>query len=176
LFGALRIYGDQWNFNSGLFRWLEVWLAQQTYLPLSPDQATDWGKRLVAVTMAGVLAGVWWAARRLWTRRSLLRLMAVPLMAYVLLTPTFHPWYLLLLLAFVPFLAPAAKEPRRTWLALLPWLYLSGAAFLSYVTYQNPQDLREFEWVRRSEWLPTLMLLGVAALALLSRREHPSRT
>ena len=27
LFGALRIYGDQWNYNSGLFHWLEVWLG-----------------------------------------------------------------------------------------------------------------------------------------------------
>jgi hypothetical protein len=88
-------------------------------------------------------------------------LMAISLIAYLLLTPTVHPWYALLLLVFLPFLPPAANEPRRYWLAVLPWLYLSAALPLSYLTYLDPHDFRELEWVRQTEWLPALALLLV---------------
>jgi hypothetical protein len=87
--------------------------------------------------------------------------MAGPLMAYILLNTTIHPWYLLILLACLPFLTPAAEETPWRWFAVLPWLYLSGALSLSYLTYLDPLDFRELEWVRRTEWLPTLGLLGL---------------
>ena len=77
----------------------------------------------------------------------------------LLVSPTVHPWYALILLVFLPFLPPATGEPRRQWLAVWPWLYLSAALPLSYLTYLDPLDFRELEWVRRTEWLPTLALL-----------------
>ena len=43
----------------------------------------------------------WLAARRRTNLRPTLRLMAVPFMAYLLLTPTVHPWYALILLVFL---------------------------------------------------------------------------
>ncbi len=89
--------------------------------------------------------------------------MAVPLMAYVLLTPTLHPWYLLIVIVFLPFLAPGREEKSGRWWLLAPWLYLSAAIIFSYVTYINPQDLREYEWVRALEWPPTLLLLAIAS-------------
>ncbi len=90
-------------------------------------------------------------------------------MAYILLTPTFHPWYLLILLAFLPFLPPAAGESRRWWLAVLPWLWLSGTAVFSYLAYFDPQVFLERPWVRALQWLPALLLLIVAAAALIRR-------
>ncbi|MCI0394557.1 MAG: hypothetical protein L0332_18310 [Chloroflexi bacterium] len=157
LFGALRIYGDQWNFNSGLFHWLEVALHK-----VAIAEANALAKAIVGLAMLVLLLLTWWLASRCAAPRAALRLMAIPLAAYVLLTTTVHPWYLLLLLAFAPFLAPAAGEPGRRWLLLLPWLYLSAAVALSYLTYVDPANFRELEWVRQVEWLPTLALLVVA--------------
>lgn len=160
LFGALRIYGQYWNFNSGLFHWLEMFFLRIGLVP-----ADRWAKMLVAAILLAVLVWVWRSALRAQSNRGVLRLLAVPLIAYVLLSPTFHPWYLLLLLAFTPFLAPASDEASRRWRLLAPWLYLSGAVALSYLTYLDPQDFRELEWVRWVQWLPTLALLVWAVLS-----------
>ncbi len=167
LFGALRIYADQWNFNSGLFHALETNLQELWSQPA----AFSWAKRFIGVMMLTVLGGVWLKARKKRSPRTLLRLMAIPFMAYVLLTPTLHPWYLLSLLAFLPFLAPDHRqESRWQWLALAPWLYLSGAIALSYVTYINPQDYREYPWVRHTEWWPTLALATIAILFFVGKK------
>ena len=159
LFAALRIFADRWNYNSGLFHWLEVYLMR-----IDPALANDWAKQAVGGAMLLILMGVWLAGRKLTTPRSQLRLMAVPLIAYVLLSTTVHPWYILILLAFLPFLPPSTDESHRRWMNVVPWLYLSGVIPLSYWTYLNPLDLREFAWVRNIEWLPTLGLLLIAVV------------
>ncbi len=157
LFGAIRIYADQWNFNSGLFHWLEV-----DWLPLlGIVQPTVWAKRIVGAGMFLVLSAVWLEARRSLDIYSTLRLMAVPFMAYLLLTTTVHPWYMLVLMVFLPFLAPTSKESPWRWLILTPWLYLSAGITLSYLTYLTPLNFREFEWVRQTEWWPVWGLLAV---------------
>lgn len=108
--------------------------------------------------------------------RSALRLMAVPLMAHLLLSPTVHPWYALLLLAFLPFLPPARRERWPRWLPALPWLYLSGALIFSYLTYLDPQNFAEREWVRQLQWAPAYLLLlaAIAATLELPNRRRPS--
>ena len=71
--------------------------------------------------------------------------------------------------------ADAICIPAALWTAVLlktgavpdetgagPWLYLAAAVMLSYLTYQDPANLREYVWVRRVEWWPTLGLLGLA--------------
>jgi hypothetical protein len=70
----------------------------------------------------------------------------------------------LILIAFLPFLPPGQKESRVRWLHTLPWLYLSGALALSYLSYINPLQPGELEWVRLVEWLPPLVLLMSLAL------------
>lgn len=172
LFAALRIYGDQWNFNSGVFHWLELMLVQSRMLSLGPASANLWAKGIVALLMAVVLLTVWFRARHTHETRARIRLMSAPLMAYVLLAPTMHPWYLLLMLAFTPFLAPGVDEWKGGWWAVAPWIYLSGALFLSYLTYTDPLDLREFEWVRRIEWIPTLALLLAGGVGILIHRRR----
>ncbi len=166
VFGAIRIYGNQWNYNSGLFHWLAQGLADAA--GLEPVAATQLAKRLVALALIAVLAAVWMAARRADTPAATLRLLAVPWMAYLLLTTTVHPWYLLPLLALLPFCAPGPSESAWRWLDLTPWLYLAAAVMLAYLTYLDPANLREVPWVRRTEWWPTLGLLLVVAPARLT--------
>ena len=164
LFGAILIYSSRWKFNSGLFYALEQLLGGEASIA-----ATSGAKGLVAMMMGAVLLLVFLLARRHDGARATLRLAALPLMAYILLTPTFHPWYLLVLLAFVPFLPPAAGESGRWWLAALPWLYLSATAVFSYLAYSDPALVFERPWVRLLQWLPTLILLTVALTTAASQ-------
>ncbi|MXY92860.1 MAG: hypothetical protein F4Y42_05350 [Caldilineaceae bacterium SB0664_bin_27] len=158
LFGALRIYNEQWKFNSGLFRWLEDWLES-----MGIEGPMTQAQEIVYFLMFLLLLAVWWQFRQTeMDMRTTLRWLAVPLGGYLLLTTTVHPWYLLVLTPFLPFLAPAENEPKRLWLLALPWLWLSGIVSLSYVTYLDPENLRDLDWVRLLEWLPTLCLLGMA--------------
>ena len=161
LFGALRIYGKFWNFNSGLFHWLEGSLAKNDL----PDP-NGTAKLINLIVMLMVLFTVWALAWRP-EAKMILRLTAVPFIAYLLLTPTVHPWYSLILLVFTPFLAPGALEPRWLWWAVVPWIYLSGVLVFSYITYINPLDFREFEWVRQLEWLPTLLFLFISLIMIM---------
>jgi hypothetical protein len=172
LFGALRIYGRQWNFNSGLFHWLEVWLGKQQGV----ENATDTGKLIVLGLFVVVITAVFLQARTRTAPRNSLRLMAVPLMAYVLLTPTLNPWYTLILIAFIPFLTPTEDESHWRWLLISPWLYLSGALIFSYLTYLDPLNFGELEWVRQVEWLPTLGLLGTAVLITLFHKRKTTNS
>lgn len=173
LFGALRIYNRSWDFNGGLYHWLEG-LLTAVRLPA----ADQWARVLAGLLLLVVVVAVWWAARGRHEPRTLLRLMVLPLMAYVLLTTTVHPWYLLIVLAFLPFRAPGVDELNQRWWFLLPWLYLSGVIVLSYLAYLTPHEFRELAWVRLVEWLPTWGLF-VAAVALEWRRREryprPSR-
>jgi len=184
LFGALRIYGSSWNFNSGLFHWLEVFLTNAGL-----EDPNHWAKRIVGILMLGVLAAVFLTSRRfksssrLEDMRGILRLSAVPFMAYILLTTTVHPWYIYILLAFLPFLPGTIAnvinaenaERRRSrgllgWTIAAPWIYLSGALALSYLTYIDPNDYREFEWIRQTEWLPVWILLICAIVVRFNYR------
>ncbi len=160
LFGALRIYSGQWTFNSGLFHWLEVGLGKQGL-----DDPLGSAKLVVGLLLLLLITAVWLLARTRKNTRTALRLMSLPLMGYLLLTPTLHPWYILILLVFLPFLTPAAEESPWRWLLIVPWLYLSGALIFSYLTYLDPLNFGELEWVRLLEWLPTLALLLLAAVA-----------
>ncbi len=158
LFGALRIYEEYWKFNSGLFHWLEMWLREA-----GVADSQDVTQEIALSILVALLLWAWLCSRRDRNDlRATLRWLAAPLAGYVLLTMTFHPWYLLALLPFVPLLTPGADELRRIWLWTWPWLWLSGTLALSYIRYIDPTDPREFEWVRRWEWLPTLGLLGIA--------------
>lgn len=159
LFGALRIYGRQWRFNSGLFHWLEQFLSRR-----GVADSVGVSKMMLAMGMVLVVTAVFLRARHLQEPIDILRVTAVPFIAYILFTPTLHPWYLLILLIFLPFLPPAAQEPRRRWLLALPWIYLSGALIFSYLTYLDPLNFGELEWVRQLEWLPPLSMLGLSAM------------
>jgi alpha-1,6-mannosyltransferase len=137
LFGALRIYTAQWNFNSGVFYWLEQFFRRQGI-----ENPTELAKLIIATVMVGVVFVVFIKAR---TRNQnwldTLRLMSVPFIAYVLLTPTLHPWYILTLLTFLPFLSPVICEPGTWWWLIVPWLYLSYALIFSLPDLPQPREV-----------------------------------
>lgn len=168
LFGALRIYNDRWKFNSGLFFWVTRWLNDgDGYTPSPADGRV---KLVVVAIMLIILLAVWvfaYHAHQRQDKRASIRLMTIPLMAYLLMTHTVHPWYALILLIFLPFLAPAQDENKYYWLITAPWIYLSGGLIFSYLTYLNPDDFREYANVRNLEWIPTLILFGVATIVWL---------
>ena len=167
LFGSARVYSQEFVFNSGIYHWLEGWVGRQG----AADPAGV-ARVVAALLLIAVLVVVLLRARRTTTSLGSLRLLAVPVMAYAVLTPVLHPWYVLLLVALLPFLTPAAGESRRRWLALAPWLYLSGALVFSYLTYRDPLRFGELEWVRRLEWYPTLALLGLVGAIAAVRLVH----
>ncbi len=156
LFGSARVYSG-WTFNSGAYHWLAGWLERW-----GVADPAGVARFIVATLMVSVLVAVWALARQRGSPRDTLRLMALALMAYALLTPTFHPWYLVIVVAFLPFLG--SYNWSWSWLQVAPWLYLSAAVFLSYLTYLDPLNHGEIEWVRKVEWYPTLILLALAGV------------
>ena len=209
LFGAMRIYGAYWNYNGGLYHWLEVALSgYRTTGAVPVEEVGLWpilaAKLIVAALMVATASVVWRAAQRCDDDLALLRLAAVPIGVYLLLAPTVHPWYVALILPLLPFL-PAEnrvgdREPSEsvrageseqglaigggdrllaTLLATIvsglrsgeplagrfvwPWIYFSLTVALSYLTYLDPENLREYRLVRLVEYLPFYGLLQWAA-------------
>ncbi len=162
LFGATRIYLAWWSFNGGLYHWLEVLITgYQTEGAVPVDTpGVELAKTISRVTLLVILALVFWRevkrgrAGRDHSPPSWL----LPIAAYLLLSPTVHPWYLTPLAALLPLSVEDNPTPRRL-IALLPWLYFCASVALSYLTYLNPNDFRETEFTRRWEYLPLYALL-----------------
>lgn len=164
LFGSARAYSRTFSFNGFLNGVLDPGSTTSTVV--------------IASMMAAVLAVVWWRAGALAPDDVLghLRLAAVPVMAYVLGTPVLHPWYLVLLVALVPFLTPTPEENGRRWWLVAPWAYLTTAVPLSYLTYLDPQRFAELRWVQLVEWVPTLTLLVGGGILVATRESPPEGT
>ena len=158
VFGSGQEYTETFRFNSAIYQAFEQWVGSQGL----DDRGLNEPRLLTMLIIFGVyflwMAWVWNAARSRTTALSLLRLSIVPLIGYTLITPVFHPWYLLLLVALVLFQTPTETEPSRRWFALAPWAWLSFALVISYITYQDPNFFFERAWVRRVEWWPTLAM------------------
>jgi hypothetical protein len=183
VFGALRIYLNQWNFNSSLYHWLEVALSGYNTPGAVPVEVVGQTPVLAArfITSAGImlisLLSGWWAWRLDDPQRagylsrtlSLIRLSVIPIGAYLLLTHTVHPWYVTFVVPLLPFLLPRENEESQVRRFIWPWLYLSLAVSSSYLTYLDPQNLREYDLVRLVEYLPVFGLLIWAGWPWLSQ-------
>jgi alpha-1,6-mannosyltransferase len=189
LLGAVRIYARYWNYNGGLYHWLEVVLSgYKTPGAVSPDvvgpEPIRAAKSITAALLALVLLAVAWGSWRYTRARSvpdppsgspsgsaanlaMLRLAVVPPAAYLLLTTTVHPWYVTLLIPLLPFLLPKQGEATHSGRFLWPWIYFSIAVAFSYSTYWDPDNLREYRLVRQVEYLPLYALLIWAALPVI---------
>ncbi len=168
LFGALRIYAAHWNYNSGLYHWLEVALSGYSTPGAVVPEVVGWGpiwaaKLIMASALGLVLIAVWRKSGRGGDDLALLRLAAVPPSAYLLLTTSVHPWYVTFIIPLLPFLSPKSGERTRTARFLLPWLYFSAVVVLSYFTYLDPANLREYDLIRLVEYVPFYLLLIWAA-------------
>lgn len=164
LFGALRIYGSLWNYNGGLYHWIEVLASGYPTPGAVPQEIVGPGpiltaKLIVAVILLAVLGIVWYRERQIEDDLALLRLAMVPLAAYLLLTTTVHPWYVTLIIPLLPFLSPKADEETKLNRRLLPWLYFAAAVAFSYLTYLDVENLREYDSARLLEYIPVYLLL-----------------
>ena len=168
LFGAMRIYAAKWNFNGGLYHWLEVLLSGYQTPGAVPPEVVGWqpiwaAKLIVAGILALALIAVWRQARSAGDDLALLRLAAIPLSAYLLLATTVHPWYVTVIIPVLPFLASKKGEISRAGRFLLPLLTFSAAVSLSYLTYLDLANLRETHVVRLLEYVPLYLMLIWAA-------------
>lgn len=174
VFSSARAYTESFRFNSGIYQPFEQWVASQGLDDKGWNEPGALTRLIVFVVVAVALLAVFARARTVREPRSTLRLLAVPLMIYVLLTPVLHPWYVLLLLALVPVLAPGDDEPAARWVHAVPWLMLSGLLIFSYLTYEDPAMFAERVWVRRLTWWPTFAALAGAAAVTMKVR-HGAR-
>jgi hypothetical protein len=183
VFGALRIFMSWWNFNSSIYHWLEVSLSGFRTPGAVPIEAVGQAPILVAklltsttILIISLLTG-WWAwrmdsperANYLTRTLNLIRLSVIPIGAYLLLTHTVHPWYIALIVPLLPFLLPRKDEQSQVNRFIWPWLYLSIAVSLSYLTYLDPNDLREYDLVRQIEYIPVFVLFIWAGWPWLSQ-------
>jgi alpha-1,6-mannosyltransferase len=183
VFGAMKIYMSWWNFNSSVYHWLEAALSGYRTPGAVPIEAA--GQTLIivarlltasAIILISLLTG-WWAWRIDSSQRAnyltrtlyLFRLSVIPIGAYLLLTHTVHPWYIGFIIPLLPFLLPRKNEASGVSRFIWPWLYLSIAISLSYITYIDPHNLREYGIVRWVEYLPVFILLIWAIWPWLSR-------
>ena len=156
LFAGLQAYLLKWRFNDAFFSLAYQLLKDPA---LGQDEAALQQAKLLCAALLGLV--VLWAC---WRGNDLYRATFAILGAYLLLTPTLHPWYLMWVLPFfVLFPVPA-------------WLFLSGAIFLAYDVlsgYSNTGIWEERPWVLWAEFLPFyLLLLGLPLYRFLKRRTH----
>lgn len=133
LFSGLRTYGEHWWFMQGAFSLLEAVAG-------GPIRA----RQLAALLVLAVVA---WTV---WQRFDLERALFWTLGAGMMLTPTFHPWYVLWMLPL------AALRTSRA------WLLLCGLTVLGYFgvsSYQSGGDWLQPGWLRMLLWLPFYGLL-----------------
>ncbi|MFQ5342225.1 MAG: hypothetical protein ACE5F6_11835, partial [Anaerolineae bacterium] len=154
LFGALRVYATQWKTNDGLFFWLVRALDARVNDPLPAAK--------VVVLLTLLMLGLAVLLRSGGGEPAVIGRAVLLLSAYLLLTPAMFPWYLTWLIALLPLL------PLRRSLAALTfaagWLYFAAAVNLSYLFYLDPANPREYEWIRRTEYLPLFAALVVAVV------------
>lgn len=181
IFGALRIYLQWWNYNSGIYHWLEVWFSGYQTSGAVPVEIVGQTPITIAKAITTTLLGLtvfltaWLAWRNENTdtqslqsqNLTLIRLAMLPFGAYLLLTATVHPWYVTLILPLLPFF----KSSHYKYF-LWPWLYFSMAVPLSYLTYLDPNNLREYSWVRLVEYIPVYGLLLWAAWRVILERKN----
>jgi hypothetical protein len=189
LFGAMRIYTTYWNYNSGLYHWLEVGLSGYRTPGAVPPEVVGWGpiqasKSIMALLLGLTLVVVGWrswkhAGERGPVQNELgpasglaqLRLAVIPFAAYLLLTTTVHPWYVAPMIPLLPFLASKKGETTDWGRFLWAGLYFSIGVSLSYLTYWDLNNLREYRWVRLVEYIPLYLLLAWAALSVVRARK-----
>ena len=176
LVGALRIYLAQWDFNGGLYHWLESLLAGlfATGVAETPALNAAWAAKLVVgLTLGAVLIALFLKTSDGGNDLGLSRLVLLPLAGYLLLATTVHPWYVTILIPLLPFALPHQDEATRTGRFLVPWLVFAGLVALSYLAYLDLAGPQEYEIVRVAEYVPLYLLLLWAAWPIRRATARP---
>lgn len=137
-FSGLSTYLHHWHFNDLIYSLLRRML--EAFDPSAALHAR-WACAFLLITAIAC------AVR---STQDPLRAAYWSLGAYVLLSPTLHPWYLLWIMPFMPFFPSA------------PWLVLSGLVFLAYevlIDYSLSGVWLEKSWVRWAQYAPFYFLL-----------------
>jgi hypothetical protein len=177
LFGALLVYSAYWNYNSGLYHWLEVLLSGYPTPGPVPQEVVGWlpvylAKLAMALGLGGVLAFVWRKSQEVETPLALLRWAIVPLTAYLVLATTVHPWYVTWIVPLLVFLLPRPETSDAASRFLWPLLHLSLVVPLSYLSYLGSAQPREYALVRVGEYVPFFVLLAWAGYPLLWEQQR----
>jgi hypothetical protein len=137
---------------------------------LRGDAARGAAMGVLAAALAVAVLAI--SRRRSETPLGVARGVGMAVGAYLLLVPSsLHPWYVVWLIPFLPFLTGAG------------WWWLSGAVALSYLAYASDPAQVPL-WARYLEWVPAyvLVLVGLGAsgrsalraAAAISRAKLPS--
>lgn len=175
VFGSARVYAERWEFNS-----LSFDVVRRLLDALGSSDPGASARQVLGLVMLVVVGGLWVSVGRRSRGRLTLdtgdvAVMAFVVGAYVVLTTTFHPWYLLLLLALIPLVAPTPSADVGSWMLVGAVMYLAAASSLSYLTYLDPSAHAELAWVRWIEWVPAIAL-GLLGLRLNRTRSWPDPT
>lgn len=152
--GSLGEYGRRWRANDGAFALLHAgataWVARSRfraeYHPAQPglarllsgrdrdavypDEVANFAARAVAFLLFAAAV-----ATTLWARLGPRRVVEVALGAFLLMTPTLHPWYVLWV---VPLLALGGHPAFVALAALVPLGYAPLPRFLEDGTWHDP--------------------------------------
>ena len=153
LFGALRIYADQWMFNGGFYPWLLDAMARQFSAPVAETIV-----RLASYGFTVLVVGLVWLAAPRANLRQTLFLMLIPTLVYLALSATIAPWYLLMVIPFLPLMRP---EAETRWL-MAALLFLTLVIFMSYLIYLSAEPTMLYLIFQIGEWLVSLCLLSLA--------------
>jgi len=151
LFTGLQIYLRHWQFNDALPS-LFAFIFEHSFPGSDPLMlARGLGMALLLLVL------LWTALRRYDPYRAAFWTMS----AYLLLSPTLHPWYLLWILPFLPLFAPPA------------WILLSGLVFLAYqvlIEYSKTGIWTEQAWIKWAQFAPFYLLLAAYPVYRLYRQ------
>ena len=151
IFEGLRTYALKWRFNDPVFSVLYESLRQPG--PGWDDEALLAARQVSAVLWLAVAA---WCVR--W--RDPVRISFALLGAYVVLSPTVHPWYLLWVLPFLPlFPSPA-------------WLAWSGLVLLAYEVLSGYRETGIWSPAPWALWIQGLTFFGLLLITAAWRRRQ----
>ena len=154
---GLRIYLLKWRFNDSLFSVINEALVSGG--AAENDMALMTARWISSLALVAI--SLWVSARVADPLRAVFFIMG----AYLLLTPTVHPWYVLWLLPFLP-LFPHPAGLLFSWLVFLAYHVLDR--------YRSDGVWMEEPWVRWSEYGPVFLAL-LLPLAHYFLRRGPVR-
>lgn len=164
IFGAVRIYTNEWKTNDGFFYWLVIQLEPHSSQPIRVARAVS---NLLLLVAGG------WVLLQSPPDATLGRLVqnaAMLISVYLLLAAAMFPWYITWLLALLPLLPFHQKTSVAVF--LFAWLYFSWAVQLSYLIYLDPANPREEMWMRYAQYGPLFGLLTIVLLLWLWEQWH----
>ncbi len=146
---GLHEYGERWASASLVYRWVEPWVREHFGAGQRFEDTRHLARVIVACAWLVLAAWAVWSRRDAWSGAGAL------LGAFLVLSPTLHPWYTLWMLPFL------ARQPS------LAWSWLAAGAALFYWPLGGWQA--QGRWVEPG-WIWWTVAPAFAALWLRERR------